>query len=425
MKKTALLLCAITLSCVLNAQVKTPVQVMGKKKGSIEMIKEDGQSYVAAMQMAKALGLKTTWFGKSGQLNITVDSAYFAVLRDAASHAMINGEPQSLPTPSIMRGGRLYTPVEFFEGGSFPKAVKRDIIFDPGKITVRNYSGQARPAIRTADVKKAEPVILQAPPKATLEVPTVITTVPAKITPAISAAPTVKNRKMRVMIDAGHGGQDPGAVRSGVREKSINLKVAQQVAALLKKERNVEVKLTRPDDTFIALGRRAELANQFKADVFVSIHGNAAKRAGANGFEVYFRSDKASDAEAAATAALENEALSYEGKSNAKVSFADLLLKSLADNEYMNESSKLASHIRNAVSANARSVGIKVYEKSSVKQANFYVLKGVEAPSVLVELGYISNSNDRKKLNTSSAQNKLAQYIKNGVMSYAKAEGWK
>jgi N-acetylmuramoyl-L-alanine amidase len=167
------------------------------------------------------------------------------------------------------------------------------------------------------------------------------------------------------------------------------------------------------------------MANDFKADIFISIHANTAKRASADGFEVYFRSDKASSAEAAETAALENEALQYEGKSAAAVSFADLLLKSLALNENMNESSKIASHIRNAISKNSRSIGIKVYQNNCIKQANFYVLRGVNAPSVLIEMGYLSNANDKKRLNSKQSRVKIAEGLRDGIVSYAKAESWK
>lgn len=238
-----------------------------------------------------------------------------------------------------------------------------------------------------------------------------------------AAAPKTSHRA-RIVIDPGHGGKDSGAVRRGSsKEKDINLKVAKQVYDILKKEKNYDVRITREDDTFITLGSRARQANDFKADIFLSIHANAAKRAGANGFEVYFRSEKASDAEAAETAALENEALRYEGNGKG-VSFADLLLKSLAVNEYMNESSKLAGHVRNTASKNERALGVKVHQKSAIKQANFHVLKGVEAPSVLVELGYLSNSNDKKRLNNKSIQKKMAEVIASGIKSYTKAEGW-
>ena len=122
---------------------------------------------------------------------------------------------------------------------------------------------------------------------------------------------------------------------------------------------------------------------------------------------------------------MENEALQYEGKEGGKVTFADLLLKSLANNENINQSSKLAGHIRNSVSKKSSSLGIKVRQDNAIRQANFYVLRGVHAPAVLVEMGYLSNANDRKRLNTKSVKQKMAESIRDGIVSYAKAEGWR
>lgn len=242
----------------------------------------------------------------------------------------------------------------------------------------------------------------------------------------LKKAQAEKNKKFRVLIDPGHGGKDSGAVRKGSsKEKDINLAVAKTLYDLLKKEKNFEVKITRDTDVFITLGDRATMGNEWKADAFVSIHSNAAKRPSANGFEVYFRSDKASDAEAAETAALENEAIQYEGKSGGNISFADLLLKSLATNENINQSSKLAAQIRNSVNKKSSAIGIKVYQNSAIKQANFYVLRGVHSAAVLVEMGYLSNANDKKKLNTKNIRSKIAEGVRDGIVSYAKAEGWK
>lgn len=263
--------------------------------------------------------------------------------------------------------------------------------------------------------EKQEPVVSveEQKPAATLPVPTIL--------PA-----TQKKGKLKVLIDPGHGGKDPGAVRkNSLREKDLNLKVAKQVYDILKKEKNVEVKMTRNDDTFISLGERARLSTKYESDIFVSIHTNAAKRAAASGFEVYFRSDKASDAEAAQTAALENEALQYEGKTSSGLSFADLLLQSLATNENINQSSKLAGHIRLLASKESGKTGIKVFNNSAIKQANFYVLRGVSCPAVLVEMGYISNASDRKYLNNKNSQAYIAKNIAKGILAYAKEEGWK
>ena len=234
-----------------------------------------------------------------------------------------------------------------------------------------------------------------------------------------AAAISSARKKMRIVVDPGHGGKDPGALRSRVREKDLNLAVAKELYKLLKKG-NFEVKITRDNDTFIALSERSKIANNFKADLFVSIHTNSSKNRSANGFEVYFRSEKATDKEAAETAALENEAMQYE---EVHYNFVDALLQSLAKNEYINESSKLAGYVRNEVYKQP-GIGIGVNKNSSVRQANFYVLKGVQSPAILVEMGYISSNKDRGRLTQGGVQKKMAQGIYNGIYNYAKNEGW-
>ena len=241
-----------------------------------------------------------------------------------------------------------------------------------------------------------------------------------ELQPAIvQPAPAVAHKKMRIMVDPGHGGKDPGAVRKGYREKTWNLAVAKELAALLKKG-GFEVRMTRDNDKFIALSERSKMANNFKADLFVSVHTNASKNSRANGFQVYFRSEKATDKEAAEVAALENEALQYE---EVHYNFVDALLQSLAKNEYINESSKLAGYVRNAVYKQP-GIGIAVNRNSSVRQANFYVLKGVNSPAILIEMGYISSTKDRARLSQKAVQKRMAQGIYNGIYNYAKKEGW-
>lgn len=244
------------------------------------------------------------------------------------------------------------------------------------------------------------------------------------VAPVIKAEPhplaiTTAHKKMRIVVDPGHGGKDPGAVRGKYREKDWNLAVGKELAALLKKGK-FEVKITRDTDTFIALSERSRIANNFKADLFVSVHVNSTKNSQANGFQVYFRSEKATDKEAAATAALENEAMQYE---EVHYNFVDALLQSLAKNEYINESSKLAGYVKNAVYKQS-GIGIAVDQKNCIRQANFYVLKGVQSPAILVEMGFISSPKDRGRLSQSAVQKKMAQGIYNGIVSYAKQEGW-
>lgn len=247
---------------------------------------------------------------------------------------------------------------------------------------------------------------------------------PARPAPVIKQEPhplaiSAAHKKMRIVVDPGHGGKDPGAVRSRMREKDWNLAVGRELAALLKKA-GFEVKMTRENDTFIALSDRSKISNNFKADLFVSVHTNASKNSSAHGFQVYFRSEKATDKEAADVAAMENEAMQYE---EVHYNFVDALLQSLAKNEFVNESSKLAGYMRNAVYKQP-GIGIAVNQNSSVRQANFYVLKGVNSPAVLVEMGYISSPKDRARLSQKAVQKKMAQGIFNGVRDYAKKEGW-
>ena len=246
---------------------------------------------------------------------------------------------------------------------------------------------------------------------------------PAVTAPVIKAEPhplAIKaNKKIRIVVDPGHGGKDPGAVRGKYREKDWNLAVGKELARLLEKG-GFEVKITRSTDVFIALSERSRIANNFKADLFVSVHVNSTKSSKADGFQVYFRSEKATDKEAAATASLENEAMQYE---EVHYNFVDALLQSMAKNEYINESSKLAGYVKNAVYKQP-GIGIAVSQKNAIRQANFYVLKGVQSPAILVEMGFISSPKDRAKLAQSSVQKKMAQGIYNGIVAYAKTEGW-
>lgn len=583
MFKKILLPLLLLFSCAFcRAASQTPVEMLGKNKGEVQVINKDGVNYAEAVRLSKILKLQTSWFGRSGQLNLKGPAGFFCVLRAGEQNAAVNGESYKLEAPLLLEDGVLYAPISFFNspkirfytgfqtelsGGKiiieklydielsevketassaalifktkgevnfnkdkrgkyfaeifFPKAIiKREETLRPksnfiDRVKIRQTeegaalsvqlkgrghewevfqegdyiafaSGESTPkspllaytaaadskALEEEEVQSADNISVLEKPSVLGEEPsdsvsaendavelgdeffeasakplqTQSKPAPAKNAPAKTVQPkkTVVNKlvtakeyeelkkpapqtgKFRILIDPGHGGKDPGAVKKGSsKEKDLNLAVAKILYDLLKKEKGFEVKISRNSDVFITLGKRASMANDFKADVFVSIHANAAKRASANGFEVYFRSDKASDAEAAETAALENEALQYEGKGGGTVSFADLLLKSLATNENINQSSKLAGHIRNSVTKKSGNLGIKVHQNSAIKQANFYVLRGVNSTAVLVEMGYLSNANDRKRLNTKSVRQKMAESIRDGIVSYAKAEGRK
>ncbi len=210
-----------------------------------------------------------------------------------------------------------------------------------------------------------------------------------------------------IVLDPGHGGKDSGAVgrNLGTHEKDIVLKIAKKVKALLEKNLDVHVLLTRSDDRFVSLGDRTKFANEQHADIFVSIHCNAAYNTKANGSEVYYLST-AQTHEARAVEAMENEVIKFEDPESIKrYKDLDFILYDMRQTEYLNESSELSDICQKQLVSN---LGTK---NNGVRQANFYVLRGAFMPAVLVEIAYLSNKNEEKKLRTDDFQNKAAKSI--------------
>jgi len=218
-----------------------------------------------------------------------------------------------------------------------------------------------------------------------------------------------------IVVDAGHGGDDPGAIgQNGTKEKDLNLALAQELFRLLRED-GYEVFMTRHDDTFIPLGGRTQFANDKQADIFISIHNNAMPdNLSTEGFEIYFLSEKASDRDAASTMALENAVVSYE--KNMKVSKKDReirdLLMSMVVNEFINDSSELCSFISGQV--NKR---IKISNRG-IKQANFAVLRGSQMPAILVECAYLSNIKEEARLKTKKFKEQMCDAILAGLKEY-------
>ncbi|WP_413853356.1 N-acetylmuramoyl-L-alanine amidase family protein [Candidatus Ruminimicrobium bovinum] len=216
-----------------------------------------------------------------------------------------------------------------------------------------------------------------------------------------------------ILIDAGHGGHDPGAVGpNGTKEKDVNLAIALALKNLFNKDKNYKVILTREDDTFIPLSERTNIANKNKVDLFISVHNNANIKREMSGFEIYFLSENASDSEAAATAALENSVISLEDKPKGQKAVLQNMLWSMTVNEFINESSELASFISGETPKRLKTIN------RGIKQANFYVLRGAQMPAVLVEGAFISNYSEEAKLNTRNFQLAIADSIYEGVKKY-------
>ncbi len=223
-----------------------------------------------------------------------------------------------------------------------------------------------------------------------------------------------KKDKKIVVIDAGHGGKDNGACCKGIVEKNIVFNIAKKVKIKLE-NMGYRVYMTRNSDRFIKLPKRTEFANRKMADVFVSIHANAAptlRRAKLfRGIEIYYLSPAKS--ERAKRAAEKENSVMFEDKDfYTKNAFLSLL-----NREKIIESHKLGLDVRRYIVKNLK--GYKVHD-SGVKTANFWVLVGAQMPSILVEVGYITNPIEGKNLLTDKYQSLLAKGIAKGIDRYIK-----
>lgn len=234
--------------------------------------------------------------------------------------------------------------------------------------------------------------------------------------------PTGKERQAftplrTIVVDAGHGGHDSGAVGpGGLMEKDLVLDVTRRVAKLLEDRLDVKVRLSRDSDTFVALRDRTSLANRERADLFVSIHANAHRVAASEGVEVYFLSSEATDSAARQVAATENSVAQLEkpanGKGGARADVVKSILWELAQSEYQAESSRLAETVLDTMTQS-----LKIPNRG-VKQAGFYVLGGAAMPAILVEIGFVTNPKEEKRLKESRYRDEIARAIVSGLGDY-------
>ena len=235
--------------------------------------------------------------------------------------------------------------------------------------------------------------------------------------PAPSAAPSplapIELGGVRtVVIDPGHGGEEVGAKGpSGALEKDVTLAIARKLRAALANSLGLQAFLTRDRDEEIALDERAAVANNYKADLFVSIHANASRSLGAKGSEVYFLTYQATDDESRRMAALEGGAFTPGTPAPASGDLA-LILWDMAQAEHLEESSALASRIQEELADVTGSQG------RGVKQAPFRVLVGAAMPAVLVEVAFISNAEEERLLVSDSYQSKVVAALVRGISRY-------
>jgi N-acetylmuramoyl-L-alanine amidase len=336
----------------------------------------------------------------------------FGVVEEDDSVAVDDGIVASDSVRQEARGARVS--VKLAAGGERWRAVE---LSSPRRVALDVYAAGVAPS---ASVPADAP-----PPAASAAADAPAAKTAARAAPvaaaAASAAPAPapsKPRRRVVVVDAGHGGKDPGATGTrGTLEKDVTLATALELARVLRQRGDFDVVLTRGDDTFVPLSERSKKANDLNADLFVSLHCNSTRNHKEKGFEVYSVSETASDPEAEALAAAENAPLALEGKKPDDETAQQILL-AMTKTEMINESAPFAALVERELAKR-----LDVPDRG-LKQAGFYVLRGTHAPAILVEMAYLSHPNDELELGTRRFQRKVVGGVAAGIADYAKKKGW-
>jgi len=227
----------------------------------------------------------------------------------------------------------------------------------------------------------------------------------------------VKKNVIVIAIDAGHGGKDPGAIgRHGTKEKDIVLSISKKLYALLRKERNIRPILIRKNDSFIPLRSRIKKARKFKADLFISIHADAARNRKASGSSIYVLSQHGASNEAAKWLANKENAVDLIGG----VSLDDkdnILAQVILD---LSLSATIETSIKASSIILSKLKKVSKIHSNNIEQAGFVVLKSPDIPSMLIETSFLSNIKEEKKLKSVKFQKDIAKAIRDGILDLIK-----
>jgi len=233
--------------------------------------------------------------------------------------------------------------------------------------------------------------------------------------PVKTLASNAKGRDLVIAVDAGHGGQDPGAIgRGGTREKDVTLAIARRLAAAIDAEDGMRAVLIRDGDYFITLGGRTRKARQLSADMFISVHADSVQNRDVSGSSVYVLSLRGASDEAAKWLADSENAADLKGgvTLDDKDDVLGSVLLDVTQKEAMSDSVEAADSVLKALR------GVVAVHRPRVQHAGFVVLKSPDIPSMLVETSFISNPTDERRLRDADHQQKLADAIRSGVRNY-------
>lgn len=401
----------LTLACLCQLAVATappPLVVrVGDRVSRVPVVAHpEGGAAVRGDQLAAALGGRLLDEGDGRwRLDLGGPTVSLTLL---APFAVSGDDALPMPSSPFRSGGRVFLPYAL-ASDVLPR-ITTGLLYDAQRAELRRLALVARrPAVPRGVAETSERVTRALAAEAST---------PSRVTPPAARATT---RRRLVVVDAGHGGRDPGTTLSlgngrTLPEKTIALQVSLQLRAALE-ARGVDVVMTRTRDTLIALHDRGPIANEARGDVFVSIHVNAANPGWRNasasrGFETYFLAEAKTEDEAR-VARMENEAVKFE--TAVETTGSDplgFILRDMAQNEHLRESLTLATLVQS---------GIKTVHPGTdrgVKQAPFSVLVRSFMPSVLVELGFGSNQADARWLASEAGQQALADSIADALVAY-------
>ena len=337
-------------------------------------------------------------------------------VEDGVRFAKVGDQTYQLAAAPEVRKGVLYIPLQLV--AEIVPRVATNLVWDAEKFELRAFSFVGKYAAReAAAAPRSSSSRISGPPADDRR----LDRVPAVVTSSAALGP-LRSRRL-VVVDAGHGGPDGGMhgpLGGGpeILEKNITLNVARRVGAALG-ERGIDVKYTRTRDTLIALYDRGRIANDAHADLFVSIHVNAANPSwkdpgGARGFETYFLAEAKTE-DARRLERMENEVVKFESGPSARAGDPlSFILNDMAQNEHLREANELAELIQ------GRMKRVHPGPSRGVKQAGFAVLVRAFMPAVLVEIGFGSNPADAAYMTNPARVEELAAAISDGVLEYLK-----
>ena len=367
---------------IVAANNQQAITILGKNNvvlGKADILKQD-QYYLSVNDLGKIIGSGSFVNEKTEKIVIYVDS-FKIKLSYNIPFILVDEKIYQMENSVIKKNAEYYVPLDnFFNILSIHGSDSHSIDYSTMSISL------------DANIQKESP-------------PVVITDLTAE-----------KNKWKfnTIIIDPGHGGKDPGAIGyRGTREKDIALDVAKRLEKKISKNMNVKTILTRDEDIFLKLGERTRFANENNGDLFISIHANAAEDRRASGFETFLIGPNR-NAAAVRVAARENAVLELEGESTQKLTDEALITATIAQAGFASFSEQFAALVQ-------EEMGKRIQSKNrGVKQAGFYVLMGASMPNVLIELGFISNPTEEKKLKSPKYRDTLATSIYRAIEKYQK-----